>query len=113
MKTIRNEKKLCLLCMEEHEVQIVILEDTEEFKGEEVSFYVTYEYCAHADEYLETEDMIKANSLAMKNAYREKAGLLTSKEIIAIRDKYEVSQKRFPIKRIKNIIKQQAKSSEE
>ena len=95
MKTIKNEKKLCLICMEEHEVQTVILEDTEEFKGEEVSFDATYEYCAHADEYLETEDMIKANSLAMKDAYREKAGLLTSREIIAIRDKYEISQKDF------------------
>ncbi len=95
MKTIKSEKKLCLICMEEHEVQTVILMDTEEYKGEEVSFEATYEYCSHADEYLETEDMIKANSLAMKDAYREKAGLLTSKEIIAIRDKYGVSQKDF------------------
>lgn len=95
MKAIKSEKKLCLICMEEHEVQTVILEDTEEFKGEEVSFDATYEYCAHADEYLEIEDMIKENSLAMKDAYREKAGLLTSQEIIAIRDKYEVSQKDF------------------
>ncbi len=96
MKTIKTEKKLCLICMEEHEVQTVILEDTEEFKGEEVSFDATYEYCAHADEYLETEDMIKANSLAMKDAYRKKAGLLTSQEIIAIRNKYnKVSQKDF------------------
>ena len=95
MKIINNKKKLCLICMEEHEVLTVILVDTEEFKGEEVSFDATYEYCSYADEYLETEDMIKTNSLAMKDAYREKAGLLTSREIIAIRDKYEVSQKDF------------------
>lgn len=95
MKTIKTEKKLCLTCMEEHEVQTVSLEDTEEFKGEEVAFDATYEYCVHADEYLETEDMIKANSLAMKDAFRKKVGLLTSQEIIAIRDKYEVSQKDF------------------
>jgi putative zinc finger/helix-turn-helix YgiT family protein len=95
MKTIKNEKKLCLICMEEHEVQTVILDDTEEFKGEKVSFEAIYEYCNNADEYLETEEMIKANSLAMKDTYREKIGLLTSKEIIAIREKYEVSQKDF------------------
>ncbi|MCD4712465.1 MAG: DUF4065 domain-containing protein [Clostridiales bacterium] len=95
MNTKKNEKKLCLICMEEHEVQTVILEDKDEFKGEEVSFDATYEYCAHADEYLETEAMIKANSLAMKDAYRAKVGLLTAIEIIAIRDKYEVSQKDF------------------
>ena len=95
MKTIKNEIKLCLVCMEEHEVQTVILEDTEEFKGEDVSFDAIYEYCAHAEEYLETEDMIKANSLAMKDAYRENLGLLTSNEIIGIRERYEVSQKDF------------------
>lgn len=95
MKTIKTEKKLCLICMEEHEVQTLILEDTEVFKGQEVSFDGTYEYCAHADEYLETEDMIKANSLAMKDVYRGKIDLLTSKEIITIRDKYQVSQKIF------------------
>jgi len=95
MRTIKSEKKLCLICMEEHEVHTVILADNEEFKGEEVSFDATYEYCTHSDEYLETEDMIKANSLAMKDAYREKSGLLTSSEITAIRDKYGVSQKDF------------------
>ena len=95
MKIVKKENKLCLICMEEHEVQTVIIEDTEEFKGEEVSFDATYEYCARTDEYLETEEMIRANSLAMKDAYRGKVGLLTSAEIIAIRDKYGVSQKDF------------------
>ena len=81
--------------MEVHEVQTVMLTDTEEYKGEEVTFKATYEYCNHADEYLESEEMIKANSLAMKDAYRERAGLLTSGEIIKIREKYGVSQKDF------------------
>lgn len=97
MRMVKSEKKLCLICMEEHKVQTVILIDTEEFKGEEVSFEATYEYCDHAEEYLETEDMIKANSLAMKDVYREKVGLLTSSEIIAIRNKYGVSQKDFSV----------------
>lgn len=95
MKIIKSEKKLCLSCMEEHVVQTVTLMDTEEFKGEEVSFEVAYEYCDCADEYLETEDMVKTNSLAMKDAYRKKMGLLTSREIIAIREKYGISQKDF------------------
>ncbi len=95
MRTIKSEKKLCLACMEEHEVQTIILIDNEEFKGAEVTFDATYDYCSHTDEYLETEEMIKANSLAMKDAYRGKVGLLTSIEIIGIRDKYGVSQKDF------------------
>jgi len=81
--------------MEEHEVDTVEVIDNEIYKDEEVSFAAIYDYCSNADEYLETEDMIKANSLATKDAYRKKVGLLTSGEIIDIREKYRVSQKDF------------------
>ena len=81
--------------MEEHDVDIVEVTDNEIFKGEEVAFLATYEYCSNADEYLETEEMIKTNSLAMKDAYRKKMDLLTSSEIINIREKYGISQKDF------------------
>jgi len=97
MKIIKKEKKLCLICMEEHEVQIVIVTDIEEFKDEEIVFEATYEYCVSADEYLEIEEMIKSNSLAMKDAYHEKMGLLTSNDILNIRRKYGVSQKDFSV----------------
>ncbi len=95
MNILKREKKLCLICMEEHDVDTVEVVETEVFKDEEVSFTAVYEYCSNADEYLETEEMIKINSLAMKDAYREKVGLLTSGEIIDIREKYGVSQKDF------------------
>ena len=71
IKLIKSEKKLCLICLEEHEVQTIMLTDTEEYKGGEVSFKAIYEYCSLADEYLETEDMIRENSQAMKDAYRK------------------------------------------
>jgi hypothetical protein len=58
IKLIKSEKKFCLICMEEHEVQTVIVTDVEEYNGEEVSFEAIYEYCSLSDEYLETEDMI-------------------------------------------------------
>ena len=80
MNKINSEIRLCLICMEEHEVDTIEVVETEIFNDEEVSFTVTYEYCPNADEYLETEEKIKANSLAMKDAYREKVGLLTSAE---------------------------------
>lgn len=69
MKIIKREKKLCLVCMEEHEVDIVEVVETEIFKDEEVTFTATYEYCPIGDEFLETEEMIRSNSLAMKDAY--------------------------------------------
>jgi len=95
MKVLKSERKLCLLCMEEHEVNTIEVVETEVFNDEEVSFKATYEYCSNASEYLETEEMIKGNSLAMKDAYRDKVDLLTSSEIVEIRKKYKVSQKDF------------------
>lgn len=95
MKKIKSELKFCIHCMEEHEVDIVKIKDSEIFKDEEVNFDAIYQYCPMEDELLETEEMMRINSLAMKDAYREKMNLLTSKEIIEIRKRYEVSQKDF------------------
>ena len=95
MRKIASEARLCKICMEQHDVDVVEVMDEEIFKGEEVVFKATYEYCPNADEYLETEEMVKRNSLAMKDAYRQKVGLLTSGEIMAIRAKYGISQKTF------------------
>ncbi|WP_240373965.1 type II TA system antitoxin MqsA family protein [Bacillus piscicola] len=95
MKILKSEKKLCLLCMEEHVVETVEVTDHETFKGEEVSFTAQYEYCSATEDFLESEEMIKANSLAMKDAYRERLGLLTSSELHDIRKKYDISQKDF------------------
>lgn len=74
MRKIASEAKLCKICMEQHDVDVVEVMDEEIFKGEEVVFKATYEYCPNADEYLETEEMVKRNSLAMKDAYRQKVG---------------------------------------
>lgn len=95
MEIENSVKKECLICMEEHEVQKVSISETEEFKGEDVEFDASYEYCSNADEFMETEEMARKNSLAMKDAYRRKKGLLTSQEIIGIRERLSVSQKDF------------------
>ncbi|WP_366923869.1 DUF4065 domain-containing protein [Metallumcola ferriviriculae] len=95
METLRSEHKLCLSCMEEHDVSIVEIEEKEIFKGGEVEITSIYEYCSNTDELLETEDMIRANNLAVKDAYRKKMGLLTSSEIKNLREKYGISQKDF------------------
>ena len=95
MRTIKKELKQCFSCMEEHEIEIVEVEETGTFKGESVTFNATYEYCVNADEYSETEELMRSNSLAQKDAYRNKVGLLTSSEIKKIREKYMISQKEF------------------
>lgn len=95
MRTIKKEIRQCVACMNEHEVAIVEVEETGTFKGESVMFHAIYEYCIDADEYSETEDLMRSNSLAQKDAYRKKVGLLTSSEIKRIRGKYRISQKEF------------------
>lgn len=95
MEIIRNEYKLCFSCMEEHEIEVVEVVENNIFKGEQVEFIAIYEYCSNAQAYSQTEEMIKKNDLAFKDAYRKKKGLLTSSEIRAIREKYGVSQKEF------------------
>ncbi len=56
--------------MEEHEVQTV---EIEEFNiNGEFSFMAVYEYCDRADELLETEEMIRKNSNALKASRQSK-----------------------------------------
>ncbi len=95
MKTISAEKKLCLSCMEEHEVKRVEVQEENIFKGVTVNYPARYEYCNRTDEFLTYEDSLITNDLAFKDAYRERVGLLTSREIVGIREMYSVSQKDF------------------
>lgn len=87
LKEIASEPMLCRICGGYHEVPTVEVTDLEVFKGEEVEFQAVYLYCSKADEYLATEDMIRSNDLAMKDAYRKKVGLPASAELKTIREK--------------------------
>lgn len=92
MDIVKKEKILCVSCMEEHEVPMVKVRETNVFKDMEVEYEATYFYCENSDEYYADEEMISSNDIAMKNAYRAKVGLLTSHEIVDIRKKYGISQ---------------------
>ena len=54
METIKIEKKLCMCCMEEHDVHTVRVSEHNEFKGVPVEYGATYEYCELANEYIST-----------------------------------------------------------
>lgn len=82
----------CPFCMKEHEMNIVEEKETTSYKNEEVVFDSLYLHCEECDEYFEDEELIKLNDLRMKDAYREKTGLLKSSDITAIRKLYDISQ---------------------
>jgi len=83
------------MCMEEHDVSKVQLTDTVAFKEKDVTYEALYEYCDKTEELLQTEEMMKQNKLTMIDEYRKNVGLLTSNDIVTIREKYTVSQKDF------------------
>ena len=93
MKKIKTERKLCLCCMEEHDVYQVLVKEKNIFKGVSVCYDAQYFYCERADETYADEAMLQRNDIAMKNAYRKSNGLLTTDEIIAVRRKYGISQR--------------------
>ena len=95
MKIISHSTKHCHVCMQEHDISIVMEPQLVFFKGEEFVFEGRYEYCENADEMYENDELIRMNQLKMTDVYRERVGLYTSKQIKSLREKYKLSQKDF------------------
>ena len=92
---IRKVHMYCPLCDKTHEVEERKRFATIILKGEEVTYEERIYFCANADDdenEFETGSMTNANLLNARNAYRVKRGLLTSDEIVAIRENYGLSQ---------------------
>lgn len=82
----------CPCCMEIHDTQHVSVRESNIFKEVPVEYMAEYNYCERADEMFADEKQISLNDINMKNAYRKKMGLLTSYQIAAIREQYDISQ---------------------
>lgn len=86
---------LCPCCMETHEQQIKRIVEENIFQEQHITYEAEYTYCPTTDEYYATEQQMRVNDIAMKDAYRKAIGRLTSSEIAAIRAKYNISQMDF------------------
>lgn len=92
---IRKIHMNCPLCDKTHEVEERKRFTTITLKGDEITYIERFYFCANANEdenEFETGSMTNENLLNAKNAYRIKHGLLTSNEIVAIRESYNLSQ---------------------
>lgn len=78
--------------MKEHSVEKICEQETTIFKETNVKYTSNFFYCKETEESWEDEEMLRSNDIAMKDAYRSMKGLLTSKEIIELRNQYDVSQ---------------------
>ena len=97
MQIIDSKYALCTCCMEEHEIKIVKVHETTIFKGKEIDYEATYYYCDIADEFYMDEKQLNSNDIIIKDIYRASQNLLTSQEIISIRNKYQITQKDLSI----------------
>ena len=84
--------KICPCCMEEHEIRTISVMEKNVFKNEPIEYSAEYVYCSRSGETYADESQISANDITMKDAYREKMGLLTSRQITGIRARYGISQ---------------------
>lgn len=85
----------CPICDELHEVEIRQKLTSTIIKGEEINYAEKYYFCCNADEdecEFETGKLVNENLLRARNAYRKEHNLLTSNEIIEIREMYGLSQ---------------------
>ncbi|MDD7404162.1 MAG: DUF4065 domain-containing protein [bacterium] len=92
---LRKVHMECPLCDKTHEVEERKRVTSIVLKGEEVTYEERFYFCANADEEeneFETGAMTNENLLNARNAYRVKKGLLTSDEIVEIRENYGLSQ---------------------
>lgn len=92
---IRKIHMSCPLCEKTHEVEERERLTSIIVKGENVTYEEKFYFCSNANEdenEFVTGAMANKNLLNARNAYRIKMGLLTSDEIIAIRENYGLSQ---------------------
>lgn len=92
---VRKFTMECPVCDMTHEVEERCRTTAMLVKGTWVEFEEHYFYCANADEDENEFAPAKVNSenlMNARNAYRQKMGLLTSGEIVALRQQYGLSQ---------------------
>ena len=92
---VRKVHMQCPLCDKVHELEERTRTASMVLKGEEVLYEERFFRCCYGDEEeneFETGSMTNENLLNARNAYRRKMGLLTSHEIIGIRENYGLSQ---------------------
>ena len=95
---IRKIQMECPLCDNVHEIEEWSRTATTIIKGEKIDYEERYFVCLNCDEdenVFVTGKVENDNLLNARNAYRNAHGLLTSNDIVAIREKYGISQADF------------------
>lgn len=92
---IRKIHMECPLCGKVHEIEERKRSTFIIIKSEKVAYEEVYYYCRYSDEdenEFETGKMSNMNLLNARNAYRRNHGLMTSHEIVELRERFGLSQ---------------------
>lgn len=93
MKILEKKNETCHICFEKHEIWKVIIKENTQYKNTDIQFDAQYYYCPQTEEYYEDEELIRKNQLSLIDEYRKINHLLTSFDMISIRETYQISQK--------------------
>lgn len=69
MKVIKEELKHCPICMEEHNVALIEIDEENIYKGQVVRCVATHEYCNKTDRMFDSEYLLDKNFAAIKDAF--------------------------------------------
>ena len=89
---VKKEIRYCPICDEEHEIVLKKIRQVDKVKDCEIENDVFVYVCEKSNEEFEDGDLLDKNLMLMRDAYRRKNNLLTKDEIVAIREKYKITQ---------------------
>ena len=88
----KSKYAYCESCDKDVRFNIIEQQIESEFRGVKYTFLYKKAVCKHCGEHVYPVSVGKENELSERDAYKKAAGLLTSKEIIAIRKKLGLTQ---------------------
>ncbi|GAB6118606.1 hypothetical protein JCM16816_24280 [Thermoanaerobacter brockii subsp. lactiethylicus] len=88
-------KKFCPVCGIEQETEIIEKEEASNVRGDEIKALARIRVCSVCGEELFDEELEEGNIKRVYDIYREKHGILSTKEIRNIRENYGLSQRAF------------------
>lgn len=89
--TADSKLRLCLSCMHVHEVRTLSVLRRIEYRGRQIGCNILGEYCELTGELLQSPEQADSNDISLKDEYRRRSGLLTSRDISDILGKYDLS----------------------
>lgn len=94
---IKRELRFCPICEEEHEIALIKITEPASIKGEIINCEIQTYMCEKTSEMFEDGALNNTNLLLYRDAYRESHDLLTRNSLVAIREKFRLTQEEFAI----------------